>query len=179
MFENLRRRIGISYALFHFRKDADTVMRFTEAISVAKQPVVLLPEDPEEASATEPVLKFLGQRFHTSKVTLVAKKDILHRLPDYRTYQLLTYSDDDLNAWYLPRTDLLRKAKKSTFDVAFDLNIRFALPSAFLCRASHAPLRIGFVKPNADRFYNFQVQIKPSVDNSQIYAQLLKCIEMF
>ena len=179
MFENFRLRVGTSYARFHFRSAGDPIVRFTEAISVAKQPIVFLPEIPEEASAVEMVLKFFAQRFHTSKVTLVARKEILSRLPDHRSYPLVTFSAEELNAWYLPKSDLLRKVKKSTFDVAFDLNIRFALPSSFLCRASQAPLRIGFVKPNADSFYNFQVQTGPSNNYSQVYSQLLKCLEMF
>jgi hypothetical protein len=179
MLENLRLSVGTSYARFHFGSAGDPVVRFTEAISVAKQPIVFLPEIPEEASAVDMVLKFFAQRFHTSKVKLVARKEILSRLPDHRSFSLITFSAEELNAWYLPKSDLLRKVKKSTFDVAFDLNIRFALPSSYLCRASQAPLRIGFVKPNADSFYNFQVQTGPSSSCSQAYTQLLKCIEMF
>ena len=179
MFENLRLRVGTSYARFHFRSAGNPVMRFTEAISVAKQPILFLPEIPEEAAAADIVLKFFAQRFHSSKVTLVARKEILSRLPDHRLYPLIAFGPDELNAWYCPGTDLLRKVKKSTFDVAVDLNIRFALPSSFLCRASRAPLRIGFVKPDADSFYNFQVQPGPSTNYSQVYTQLLKCLEMF
>jgi hypothetical protein len=179
MFENLRLNAGTSYARFHFRSAGDPIVRFTEAISVAKHPIVFLPEIPEEALAIDTILKFLAQRFHSSKVTLVARKEIVSRIPDHHSFPLITFSAEELNAWYLPKSDLLRKVKKSTFDVAFDLNIRFALPSSFLCRASQAPLRIGFVKPNADSFYNFQVQTGPSNTCSQAYAQLLKCIEMF
>ena len=179
MFENLRLRVGTAYAEFHFGSSRDPIVRFTEAISAARQPIVFLPEIPEEAAAVESVLKFFAQRFHTSKVLLVARKEVLPRLPDHRSFPLVTFSPEELNAWYLPKADLLRKVKKSTFDVAFDLNIRFALPSSFLCRASQAPLRIGFVKPNADSFYNFQVQTGPSNNCSQAYSQLLKCIEMF
>lgn len=179
MFENLRLRVGTSYARFHLRSADDPIVRFTEAISVAKRPIVFLPEIPEEASAVEMVLKFFAQRFHTSKVMLVARKEILSRLPDHRSFPLITFSAEELNAWYLPKADLLRKVKKSTFDVAFDLNIHFALPSSFLCRASQAPLRIGFLKPNADSFYNFQVQTGPSNNSSKAYSQLLKCVEMF
>jgi hypothetical protein len=179
MFENLRLRVGTSYARFHFRTAGDPIVRFTKAISVAKQPIVFLPEFPEEASAVETVLKFFAHRFHAGKVTLVARKEILSRVPDHRSFPLVTFGDDELNAWYLPKSDLLRKVKKSTFDVAFDLNIRFALPSSFLCRASQAPLRIGFVKPDADSFYNFQIQTGPSNNSLQAYSQLLKCIEMF
>jgi len=179
MFENLRLRIGTSYARLHFRTAGDPIVRFIEAITVAKQPIVFLPEFPEEASAIEMILKFFSHRFHASKVTLVARKDVLSRLPDHRSFSLVTFSADELNMLYLPNSHLLRKVKKSTFDVAFDLNIRVALPSSFLCRASQAPLRIGFVKPDADIFYNFQVQIGPSHNSSQAYSQLLKCIEMF
>jgi hypothetical protein len=179
MFDNLRLRIGTAYAGFHFRSAADPIVRFTEAISAAKQAVVFLPEIPEDAAAVDMVLKFFAERYHTSKVLLVARTEVVPRLPDHRSFPLVTYGADELTAWYLPRAGLLRKVKKSTFDVAFDLNIRFALPSSFLCRASQAPLRIGFVKPNADRYYNFQVQTGPSNKSSQAYAQLLKCVEMF
>jgi ADP-heptose:LPS heptosyltransferase len=140
---------------------------------------VFLPEIAAEASVIEGVLKFLGQRFHTSRVVLVARKDIVSYLPDLRGFNVLTFGEEEISAWYVPRSDLLRKMKKSTFDVALDLNIRFALPSSFLCRASQAPLRIGFVKQYADSFYNFQVQTEPSNNLTQVYSQLLKCIEMF
>jgi ADP-heptose:LPS heptosyltransferase len=179
MLDKLRYQIGSSYARFHFRSVRDPIVRFTEAISQARRPVVFLPEASGEASLIEGVLKFLSQRFHTSKVTLVARNEIIPYLPEYRGFNLLTYGAEELNALFLPRTDLLRKLKKSTFDVALDLNIRFALPSSFLCRASQAPLRIGFVKPFADSFYNFQVQTGPSSNHTQAYSQLLKCLDMF
>jgi len=179
MLEKLRYTIGSSYARFHFRAARDPIFRFTEAISESRRPIVFLPEVPGEASVTAQVLGFLSERFHTSKVMLVARNEILPYLPDHRGFNLLTYSPAELNTWFVPRDDLLRKMKKSTFDLALDLNIRFALPSSFLCRASQAPLRIGFVKPFADRFYNFQIQTGPSSNFDQIYSQLLKCIQMF
>ena len=179
MLEKLRLRIGTSFARFHFRAARDPIVRFTEAFSEARRPVVFLPEVSAEASAVEDVLKFLGERFHTSKVVLVGRKSVVPFLPDLRGFNVVTFTEDELSVWYVPRTDLLRKMKKSTFDVALDLNIRFALPSSFLCRASQAPLRIGFVKQYADNFYNFQVQTEPSNNLTQVYSQLLKCIEMF
>jgi hypothetical protein len=179
MFEKTRLNIGTLYARFHFRSAREPIVRFTEAISEARRPIVFLPESSSEASSIEQVLKFLAERFHTSKVTLVARKEIVSSLPDHRGFNLLTFTAEELNAWFLPRGDLLRKMKKSTFDVALDLNVRFALPSSYLCRASAAPLRIGFVKPYADSFYNFQIQTGQSNNLTLVYSQLLKCIEMF
>ena len=62
MLENLRLHIGTSYARFHFRTARDPIVRFTEAISQARRPVVFLPELSSEASEVDVVLKFLGQR---------------------------------------------------------------------------------------------------------------------
>ncbi len=179
MLEKTRLKIGTLYAQFHFRSAREPIVRFTEAITQARRPVVFLPESPSEASSIESVLKFLAQRFHTSKVALIARKEVLSSLPDHRGFNIVTFTPEELNAWFLPRGDLLRKVKKSTFDVALDLNIRFALPSSYLCRASAAPLRIGFVKPYADSFYNFQIQTGHSNNFTLVYSQLLKCIEMF
>lgn len=179
MFDRMRLRIGSSYARFHFRSTRDPIVRFTEAVTEARRPVVFLPEVQAEAAAIDMVLKFLADRFHTSKVVLVARRNVMAYVPENRGFNVITFDDTELGTWYLPRTDLLRKVKKSTFDVALDLNIGFALPSSFLCRASQAPLRIGFKKPYADSFYNFQVQTGPPDNLAQVYSQLLKCIEMF
>lgn len=179
MLENTRLKIGTAYARFHFRSSREPIVRFTEAISQAKRPIVFLPESTSEASSIESVLKFLAQRFHTSKVSLIARTDVVSSLPDHRGFPIMTFTPEELNTWFLPRGELLRKMKKSTFDVALDLNIRFALPSSYLCRATAAPLRIGFVKPYADSFYNFQIQTGQSNNLSLVYSQLLKCIEMF
>lgn len=179
MFEETRLKIGTSYARFHFHSAREPIVRFTEAITRARRPIVFLPEASSEAASIEGVLRFLSERFHTSKVSLVARKEVISSLPEHRGFNILTFTPEELNAWFLPRGELLRKMKKSTFDVALDLNIRFALPSSYLCRASSAPLRIGFVKPNADSFYNFQIQTGQTNNFTLIYSQLLKCIEMF
>jgi hypothetical protein len=179
VLETFRLRVGTWYARFHFRAANEPVIRFTDAVSQARRAIVFLPESASEASAVEGVLRFLAEQFHTSKVLLVARKELTAALPEHRGFNLFTYAADDLNSWFLPRPDLLRKVKKSTFDVALDLNRGFALPSSFLCRASQAPLRISFVKPYADSFYNLQVQTTQSKNVSEDYSKLLKCIEMF
>ena len=170
MLENLRLQIGSSYARYHFRTARDPIVRFTEAITDARRLIVFLPELSGEASVIKDVLEFLSQRFHTAKVLLVARNEILPYLPEHRGFDMLVYGPTELNKWFVPRTDLLRKMKKSTFDVALDLSVRFALASSFLCRASQAPLRIGFVKPFADSFYNFQIQTGTSSSLPHVYS---------
>jgi ADP-heptose:LPS heptosyltransferase len=179
MLGSLRLRLGTWYARFHFRRANEPIVHFTQAVSKSRRVIVLLPESANDVPSTESVLRFFGERFQTSKVVLVVKKELVPRVPEHQGFNLFTYGPEELNAWFVPRAELLQKMKKGTFDLALDLNQGFALPSSFLCRASQAPLRIGFVKPYADDFYNFQIQTDQSKDPSQAYSTLLKCIEMF
>jgi len=96
-----------------------------------------------------------------------------------RNVHLLTVSPTDMNAWFLPRGELTQKMKKSTFDVAIDLNLDLALPSAYLCRSSGAQVRVGFKKIHADTFYNFQVQPQASNNFAAACHSLTECLRMF
>ncbi len=179
MFETFRLKVGTWYARFHFRAAREPVIRFTDAVSQSRRAIVFLPESAGEIAAIGDVMSFLTEQFHTSRVMLVVRKELSALLPAQRGFNVIAYSGEDLNRWFLPRADLLRKVKKSTFDVALDLNRGLALPSSFMCRSSQAPLRIGFVKPYADSFYNLQVQTTQSNNLSEDYSKLVRCIEMF
>jgi len=179
MFEGPRLGIGIWYARLRYRRTREPVIRFTDAVSHANRALVLLPEATADPSAVDEVFHFLREKFRRNKVTLIARKELRSSFPDVRGFEMLSYATEELNAWYIPRSELLRKMKKSTFDVAFDLNIGFTLPSAFLCRASQAPVRISFTKPYADDFYNFQIQTQNNGNLNQAYSHLLRCVEMF
>ena len=94
-------------------------------------------------------------------------------------YHILSYQQKDISTWYVPRQELLGRVKRSTFDVAFDLNVAFVLSSAFLCRESKAPLRVSFSKTYADEFYNFQVNTTASNSLAVAFRNLVRCMEMF
>ncbi|MBI3005681.1 MAG: hypothetical protein HYY49_09750 [Ignavibacteriales bacterium] len=179
MFDDLRLNVGISYSRFHFRKMKDPVVRFTEAVNRADQALVIFPETVTDSESLSGVIKYLARRFTSGNLLVVGRDDLLGGLRMHEKISTVTFTPRDINAWYVPSGDLLRKLKRSTFDVAFDLNVNFALPSAFLCRASNAPLRVGFAKTHADQFYNFQIQTRARSNSSFAYKTFLNCLEMF
>jgi ADP-heptose:LPS heptosyltransferase len=109
---------------------------------------------------------------------VVIRNDQLFALAYAPQLKTITYSVRDINKWFVPRRELLQRMESNNFDVAMDLNLNFSLTSAFLCKASNAPLRISFVKKNSDQFYNFQVKTKGN-NNKYSYRSLLKCLDMF
>jgi hypothetical protein len=179
MFDGLRFRIGLQYARFHFRKLHDPVVRFTESVERARKALVILPETVTDSESLQSVLKYLGRRFGTGSILVVSREDLSSSLKSGFGGKTVTYAPEDINRWFIPRGELLRKLKSSTFDIALDLNVNLALPSAFMCRESNAPLRVGFGKPNGDHFYNFVVQTRVTTNAPVAYKNLLKCLDMF
>lgn len=179
MFESTRLKAGTWYARMHFRSAGDPVIRFNDVVSSARRTLVLFPETGWDEGAVRTVVDHLRKKFQSGSLTFVVPREHAVPFAGQPGSTLLTYSPNDLTMWFVPGSELLRKVKKSTFDVAIDLNVGFSLPSAFLCRASQAPVRVSFTKPHADEFYNFQVQAAPALSLHQAYTMLMKCIKMF
>jgi len=179
MLSDLRLKVGVAYSRFHFRKRHDPVVRFTEAVERARKALVLLPETMTDSESIQSVLKYLGRRFGAGSVMVVAREDLATSLRSNFNGKTVTYTNQEINQWHIPRGELLRKMKSSTFDIALDLNVNLALPSAFICRESDAPLRVGFAKPEGDHFYNFVIQTRMTTNTPVAYKNLLKCLDMF
>jgi len=179
MLDGLKFRIGLNYARFHFRKRRDPVVRFTEAVERARKALVLFPETVTDSESMQSVMKYLGRRFGAGSLMVIAREDLALPLKSNFNGKTITYKPQEINRWHVPRGELLRKMKSSTFDIALDLNVNLALPSAFICRESNAPLRVGFAKPSGDYFYNFVIQTRMTTNTPVAYKNLLKCLDMF
>lgn len=179
MLNGLRLRIGLVYARFHFRKLKDPALHFTEAVSHARRALVVLPQATRDIASVQWIVRNLSDRFATGTLTVVATSEQVQWMKGDNKYQILTYTPSDISTWFVPRQELLGKMKRSTFDVAFDLNTTFALPGAFLCRESKAPLRVSFSKNYADEFFNFQINTRSANSLAVAYRSLLRCLEMF
>jgi hypothetical protein len=179
MLEGLRTKVGLSYSRLHFRKHRDRMMNFTDALTRAHRALVIFPEFPDENESLQPLLRFLQRKFSSDSLMVLLRDKQLTALPPSPKMKTLAYCSDDINPWFLPRRRLVAKIRKNTFDVALDLNINLSLPGAFLCKASNAPLRVSFVKPGGDRFYNFQVKTAGSTNKTISYRNFLRCLDMF
>lgn len=178
MLNGLRLKVGLLYSRFHFRKLNDPALRFTEAVSHARRALVLLPESTRDIASVQWIVRNFSERFSGS-LTIVATNEQIQWVKGDNRFQAVTYSPHDISTWFIPRQELLGKMKRSTFDIAFDLNTTLALPSAFLCRESKAPLRVSFLKSHADDFYNFQVHTKSGNSLAVAFRNLVRCLEMF
>ncbi len=179
MLDRARRRVGLSYSRFHFRGSRDRILSFTEAFTRARRALVLFPESPIDTDSSTAVLKYIARRYAAGGVVVIIRHDLKSAVSPVPWVKMVTYDKQDVSAWFTPRKTLIQRMKGTTYDVAFDLNVDFALTSAFLCKASNAPLRVSFRKDEGDRFYNFQIQTKGISNNPTSYRNFLRCLDMF
>jgi hypothetical protein len=179
MLEGFRLKVGLSYSRLHFRHNHDRIMNFTDALTRSRRALVIFPESSLDGEAASTFLRYLLRKFSSEGMLVVIRDDQLFAMASAPPLKTITYSLHDINRWFVPRRALLQRMESSNFDVALDLNLNLYLTSAFLCKASNAPLRISFAKKNGDQFYNFQVKTKGNNGNKYSYRSLLKCLDMF
>lgn len=179
MLESFRRSIGFQLARFHFRKNPDSVITFTEAISDARQALLIMPLGHMQLLPTVIVIELLKKRFREENITIVTADgghEVMRLLPHSPVVRILP---TEVSVFFLPRHELVERVNKRTYDVAIDLNLDLLLPSAYICKESRARVRVGFAGKQADTFYNLQIKQDPAQSKQMVFDRLAKCLEMF
>jgi hypothetical protein len=177
MFESARRSLGYQLARFTFRSKRDESMTFTGSLAASKRILLVLPLLPTQHS-TGPIIELLRARYGENNITVVADardSGITALMP--RT-EILRISAEQVTRLFHPPAALLERMSGKKFDAAIDLNLDFLLPSGYICKASGARVRVGFARPDADLFYNMQVQTG-GTHGSGVYERLATCLKMF
>ena len=179
MFENARRTLGLQVARFRLRNAPRDVVAFSIALSCAKRALLIMPFGDGEFLPMVMVIDMMRRKFGERNLTVVTDgraMEVHRALPHSSFIRLLS---TDLNALFLPHKNALHQVIQNSYDVAIDLNLDLVLPSGYICRASAATVRIGFVRKQADMFYNFQIRPDPTLSRKLIYDRLAKCLFMF
>jgi hypothetical protein len=154
-------------------------MHFTGALTRSRRALVIFPESSLDSESVSALFRYFLRKFSSEGMMILIRDEQLFSLASSPPLKTLTYSERDINTWFVPKHGLLQRIMTKTFDVALDLNIGLSLPSAFLCKASNAPLRVSFAKQSGDQFYNFQIQTKGKAGTPNTYRNFLKCLDMF
>jgi len=131
-------------------------------------------------SAPDAVFSRIRSRFPQAQVTAIWLPET--RVAVYATLLLddrircIRLENSEINARGLPRPQLLEKLGNLRADVAIDLSLSFVPFSALLCQLSGARIKIGFVYPDSDLAFNFQVAPRSHEDGSEIYDAMARYI---
>ncbi|MBI5472403.1 MAG: hypothetical protein HY961_08675 [Ignavibacteriae bacterium] len=179
MLESLRMSLGIKLARRRFHKAKDPVLSFVDAVSGSKRALVIMPLDQRELLSAMNVIEMLKKKFAEEAITVVGDERGMETLRLMPRSHFIQIREADLTRIYHPRAEFLTRLKGTTFDLAIDLNLDLVLPSAYICRESNARVRVGFAGPNADSFFNLQIQPDPTLSRTGIYDRVARCLHMF
>lgn len=188
----MKRFIGIQFAVSRFRKLKEREHDFTNFFSNAHYALIILPSNYDAASTASKYLPLLREKLAKMELTFIDPRGALRSFSGDFFYDTISYNEIELNKFGIPKEELLRRISKNNkkkYDIAIDLNLEFDIASAYICRASYAPVRVGFAHRYADAFYNvilrFALQ-KEKLDIKQLerfratrYEQLTQCLNMF
>jgi ADP-heptose:LPS heptosyltransferase len=132
-----------------------------------------------EVLPTITVLETMKKRIREENITVITDElgvEAVRMLPRSQFIRIVV---SDLNSFYLPHGSIIQQVREKQYDLAIDLNLDLVLPSAYICKASNARVRVGFTRKRAEPFYNFQIQPDLTLGKKLIYDRLAQCLQMF
>jgi hypothetical protein len=149
---------------------------FTDFFSRSYTFFIAMPEDDHDFTHSLIVLNFLADN---KKSAMILTKDYkVSLLPQRFRGRAVGFNFRDITKLNLPSKELIYKLSEMQFNVSIDLNRKENLFCSYSANLVEAPLRIGFAKADADKFYNFQI-INRQEDSEISYKNFLNCLQMF
>lgn len=177
--ETLRLWVGDRLARISMRPMQDDVIAFTDSVTSARSVLVIMPLDQGRTPPPHPVLEYLHRTYAEGSITVItheADLGLTRRLPRSTVIRIVP---SDITPFFLPRKEFLQRVMVKPFDLALDLNLDFLLPSAYICKASRARVRVGFVREHSEGYYNFTINANPTLRRDEVYGRLTRYLQMF
>ncbi len=168
-----------AYLAYARRRDRADVIDVGDYLSKISTALILPPEQPEHFKTATRILDDLRQHFGQTQFYLLTPKALTEMVSLDEKMRIISYDLDEIGFHGLPKDSLQQAIRSRHFDMVIDLNLDFNLIATFLCRASEAKLRICFVHPSRDPFYNFQMRAINSNTFEQKYQSLVNYIAVF
>jgi len=147
----------------------------TGFISQAEEILIIDSEEDSNQQLINELLNFLSTRKIRISIVLAAKK--LSTIAEHKGINFFTYNPTDENILGFPTRNFLSNLLDKNFDLAIDLNKDENIFAFLIIKKTKAKYYIGFTKPNADKYYNFQIASQTNSENS--IKNLLNCFKMF
>lgn len=180
MLKNLAKRFTArAYLAYARRRDNADVIDVGGYLSRIATALILPPEQPENFKTATRLLNGLRQHFAQTQFYLLTPKTCTTLLALDEQVRIISYDIDEIGFHGLPKDKLQQAIRSRHFDMVIDLNLDFNLIATFLCRVSEAKLRICFVHPTRDPFYNFQMRTIDSSSLEQKYQSLINYLSVF
>jgi len=176
MIENLKKQAAKFVVNKRIPRTEFNQRNFTSVLARTYSFLVIMPLDERDFRLVFPILDYLREQ---SKNIVVMTNDFrISLLQPYFKTNAIEHGLKDVNKLNLPSKSLLHKLSNMRFDVIIDTNRTEVLYYSVIAKSLTSQVKIGFVRSDSDRYFNFQVtgsQNDPEIS----YQNLLNCLKMF
>jgi hypothetical protein len=138
--------------------------------------LVLMPDNDTDFHYAIEVLK--GLSLNKKHATVFTQEFRANLVPVKYRPQVVEYTDKDISRLYIPSKKLMEKINSLRFNAILDLNRKENIFCSVVSSMINTPIKVGFKKSNADKYYNLQISNKE--ENPELsYKNYLNCLEMF
>ena len=141
--------------------------------------VICLPNEPSEAELACQIIPKLQLSLSPCAITLIYKEESLSPRIKLSNVDVLSYSNDEVSRFNMPKKAFIQKFVHSSFDLVIDLSLPFQFTNVMIAWLCGAPLRVGFYHPDREAFYNFLVRQKNETSLLNSYESLVNYLISF
>lgn len=161
---------------WNLRRHTEISISFIDAFRNASNLLIMLPRDDEDFRHSFVLLTELD--YSSKNIYLLTNDFRVSLLPHNLRGKAIEHGIFDVNKFELPRHKFIEKLKFKNIDAVLDLNRKENLFYSYTAMLLNPKLRMGFVKKDSDKYYNFQV-INHEKNPEKSYKNFLNCIKMF
>jgi len=159
-----------------FKSEHYTTRSFKDFFKKSFTFLVLMPDNDTDFHYAVEVLK--GLSFNKKHATVFTQEFRANLVPIKYRPQVVEYTSRDIGRLYIPSKKLMEKLTSLRFNAILDLNRKENIFCSVVSSMVNAPIKVGFKKSNADKYYN--LQISNIEENAELsYKNYLNCLEMF
>lgn len=176
MIELIKDKIAGFVVSGKLKEHENSLQSFHNIFSRSFTYFVVMPEDETDFNHSFEVLHYLD----TNKKTPIAFtfEFKVSLLPQKFRARAIGYKLTDVSKLKLPSHSLVKKLNEVNANVVLDLNRKDSIFNSYASNLVKAPVRIGYLKNNSDKYYNLQLNIDEESPEIS-YKKLLNCLQMF
>jgi len=138
--------------------------------------LILMPAQENDFRLVFPILEYLREQ--RKNIVVMTYDFRISLLQPYFKTNAIEHGLKDLTPFNLPSKKIINKLSQMRFDVIIDTNREEVLYYSFVAKSINSQVKIGFVRPDSDKYFNFQITNNRN-DPEVSYRNLLHCLKMF
>lgn len=171
----------ITAALVKFRSQLsgkNLTINVGEELNRVQKVLIYMPTKIEQFGAALKSLEKLRKLHPGWKITVISRREMQSFIEEKLDVEILSYSEEDINLWGLPKAKTKQHFLNTSYDLALDFKLNFDFFCITLFRLSGASIKVCIDSKDKELFYNFEIRANPAESYVNKLNAMIKYIDV-